>query len=163
MDTFKTFIFKANKSFNTADHLAYVTYPVIKDNKVILLIADHLLTSLMHGMDALLYIEREYKRIPPYSDSFDIKLDLFKKIIERYGINKEIIGIIKEFKEIKEYKQTSPISFSKENKYILCSSNYRLKTITLDKVKKTISQVKSFIQLLNIIQEQYDNRFREQC
>ncbi len=160
MDTFKTLIFEANKSFNTADHLAYVTYPVVNDTKVITLITEHLYASLIQGMDALLYIEREYKRIPQYSDSFEIKLELFKKIIKRYGISKDYIEIIKELKEIKEYKKKGPVSFTKKDKLVMYSSNYRLKTVTLDKIKKHISQTKSFIQLLNIIKDQYENRFR---
>lgn len=160
MDTFKTLIYEANKSFNTADHLAYVTYNIVKDTKVISLISEHLLTSLTKGMDALLYIEREYKRISQYPDSFEIKLELFKKIIKRYGISKDYIEIIKELKEIKEYKQKGPVSFTKKDKLVMYSSNYRLKTVTLDKIKKHISQTKAFIQLLNIIQDQYENRFR---
>ena len=160
MDTFKNLIYEANKSFNTADHLAYITYPLVNDTKIISLITEHLFNALEKGMDALLYIERLYKRIPQYSNSFEIKLELFKKIISRYGINKEYINILKELKEIREYKQKGPLSFTKKNKLIICSSTYKLKTITLNKIKKFIAQIKSFIQLLNIIKEQYDNRFR---
>ncbi len=160
MDIFKNLIYEANKAFNTADHLAYVTYPLVNDTKVITLITEHLFNALEKGMDALLYIERLYKRIQQYSDSFEIKLELFKKIISRYGINKEYVSIIKELKEINEYKQKTPAMFTKRNKLVICSTNYRLKTVTLDKIKKYISQIKPFIQLLNIIQDQYDNRFR---
>lgn len=161
MDTFKALIYEANKSFNTADHLAYVTYPVVNDTKIISLITEHLYLSLTKAMDALLYIEREYKRIPAYSDVFDIKLELFKRVIERYGISREYLTIIKELKEIREYKHKSPVEFSKKDKIVMCSSNYRLKTVSLDNIKKYVAQVKSFIQLLNIIQEQYDSRFRK--
>lgn len=161
MDIFQSLIFEANKSFNTADHLAYVTYNVVNDTKVMSLITEHLYTSLTKGMDALLHLEREYKRIPQYPDSFNIKLDLFKKVIQRYGISKDYIDIIKELKEIKEYKQKSPVSFARKDKLVMYSSTYRLKTISLDQIKKHISKTKSFIQLLNIIQDQYENRFRK--
>lgn len=160
MDIFNQLIYQANKAFNTADHLAYVTYPVVNDTKIITLITEHLFTALTKGMDALLYLERLYKRIPQYSDSFEIKLELFKKIISRYGINKDYIDTLKELKEIKELKQKGPVSFIKKDRLIMCSSTYRLKTVTLDKIKKYITQIKSFIQLLNIIQDQYDTRFR---
>ena len=72
MDIFKNLIYEANKAFNTADHLAYVTYPLVNDTKVITLITEHLFNALEKGMDALLYIERLYKRIQQYSDSFEI-------------------------------------------------------------------------------------------
>lgn len=163
MDNFKNLIFEANKSFNTADHLAYVTYPVVNDTKLISLIAEHLFTALTKGMDALLYIERQYKRIPIYPDSFEVKLDLFQKIISRYGINKDFIILIKELKEILDCKLKSPVEFIRKDKLIMCSETYRLKTITLDKIKKDVNQVKSYIQLLNILQEQYDNRFGREC
>lgn len=163
MDNFKNLIFEANKSFNTADHLAYVTYNVVNDTKLISLIAEHLFTALTKGMDALLYIERQYKRIPIYPDSFEVKLDLFQKIISRYGINKDFIILIKELKEILDCKLKSPVEFIRKDKLIMCSETYRLKTITLDKIKKDVNQVKSYIQLLNILQEQYDNRFGREC
>lgn len=159
MDNFKNLIFEATKSFNTADHLAYVTYPAVNDTKLISLVAEHLLTALTKGMDALLYIERQYKRIPLYPDSFEVKLDLFEKIISRYGINKEFIALMQDLKEIIDCKQNSPVEFTRKDKLIMCSETYRLKTVTLEKIKKDVSYVKAYIQILNIIQEQYDNRF----
>ena len=119
MDIFKALIFEANKAFNTADHLAYVTYNIVKDTKVMVLITEHLFNALTKGMDALLHIEREYKRIPQYPDSFDIKLELFKKIIQRYGISKDYIDIIKEYKEMKIWLDNNPKKLKKDyNRFI---------------------------------------------
>jgi len=60
----------ANRLLRIADHLTYVTYPLVKDNKLIIAIAESLNGAMIKAMDALLYYDRYYKRIMHFPSDF---------------------------------------------------------------------------------------------
>ena len=53
MERFTTYVAEANKAFKIADHLIYVTYPVLQDNKLMATALEHLAVALQKGMAAL--------------------------------------------------------------------------------------------------------------
>ena len=65
---------KANDYFKTADHLAYVTYELVQEPKLLLTILDNLNLALKHKTDSLLEYERLYKRISPIPQNQELKL-----------------------------------------------------------------------------------------
>jgi len=152
---------EANRAFETADHLAYVTYPVINDNKLTISIAENLFQALTKGMDAILYYDRLYKRIMFLPQEFNSKLELFKQSsAKRYNISRETIQLLKDFSEISSARKESPIEFSRKEKFVICSTNYKLRTLTIQKMKDAINQTKPFISTLNSIYNQNVRRFR---
>ena len=62
-ELFQELLASANKAFKTADHLCYMTYPLVNDIKLIVTIVDNLDKALVLGMDALLQHEYLYKRL----------------------------------------------------------------------------------------------------
>lgn len=143
---------EANKLLKTADHLAYVTYPLVKDNKLIITILENLSLALINAMDALLYYDRLYKRIPPFSTNFNAKLDLFKrKCVSRYEMDNSYIKLIEELKQLIEERKKSSMEFIRKDKYVLFNRNLRTKTITLDAAKKYLNESKPFFNKVNTI------------
>lgn len=160
METFKRLVEEANKSLKTADHLAYITFPLVKDIKLMVTITENLHIALTKGMEAILYYDRLYKRIPPYADNFAAKFEMFRnKSAIRYNFPREDLLLINDVKEIIEHRQKSPMEFIRKDKFVICSNNYRVKTIALDKVKDYIRQAKSFMAKVNRIYNQNDRRF----
>tara|TARA_Y100000034_G_C6661163_1_gene289856 strand:- start:120 stop:593 length:474 start_codon:yes stop_codon:yes gene_type:complete len=152
MENFKRMVVKANKLYQTADHLAYVTYPLVKDTKLIITIVENLYASLMMSMDAMLYYDRLYKRINPVPENFYSKFETFKtKTAPRYGIDAEKVLIITNMREIIKKRQESPMEFSRRNKYVIASQDYKLKTISIDATKKYLADSKIFLEKLNRI------------
>ncbi|MDD5178058.1 MAG: hypothetical protein PHT54_02140 [Candidatus Nanoarchaeia archaeon] len=141
---------KSNELYNSADHLTYVTYPLVKDLKLIITILDNLHKSLELGMDAVLQYERLYKRIGPVPENFSARYELFKdNCVSKYGFNREHLLLMKDLREIIKNRKESPMEFIRKDKYVICSDDYGMKTITIDKVKNYIFQSKSFIIKLN--------------
>jgi hypothetical protein len=56
---------------------------------------------------------------------------------------------MKDLREIIRNRKESPMEFIRKDKYVICSEDYGMKTITIDKVKNYIFQSKSFIIKLN--------------
>jgi hypothetical protein len=161
MERFLQLVKEANRAFETADHLAYVTYPLVNDNKLIISIAENLFKALTTGMEAILYYDRIYKRIMHIPPDFHGKLELFKQnSIPRYNISREIVHLLNELSEVLNARAKSPIEFGRQDKFIICSKDYALKSLTITKVKDNINQSKPFMNKLNLIYNQNVRRFR---
>ena len=51
MESVLNLVDRANKSLNTADHLTYMTYPLLKDVKLVITIIDNLYNAYVCAMD----------------------------------------------------------------------------------------------------------------
>jgi len=147
MEEHQKLIQEANRFLLTADHLAYTTYPLVKENKMLLAIVQNLNSALTHAMEAILQYDRLYKRIPPLPSNFDLKLDMFKtKCLTRYSLPRESIQLIRDLKLLIREHEKSPIEFSRKDKFVICSEEYRMRTLNIHKVKDYIVKSKPFIE-----------------
>lgn len=150
MEKHEELIKDANKLINTADHFIYTTYPMLKETKLLLTIVKNIHDASVKAMDSVLEYERLYKRISDYPDDFNTKLEILKtKCMRKYSLPREFIQTIRDVRMIvKEHKQ-SPIEFSRYDKLIICSEDFRTKSISLTEVKGYLSTAKPFIQKTN--------------
>lgn len=148
----------ANKKYETADHLAYVTYPLIQEPKLIITIADNLYSALNYLIEALIRYERLYKRIPPIQESFESKFDVFKKCLSRYNIDRESTLLIYDLKTLLDSRQKSPVEFIRKDKFVICSQNYKTQTITLSKVKDYLTKSRPLFEKISKIIIKNDTR-----
>jgi len=147
MEQFHQMIQEANKYFTIADHLAYVTYPVVKEIKLTLTIAQNLYNAMTKVIDAIILYERFYKRISPVPDEFETKLDVLRNCLRRYNINQDYIRTYRELKMILKSHTNSPVEFVKNNKLIICSDSYtEINTLDIERLKKYVIDVRNFIE-----------------
>ena len=152
MQTFIKLVDEANKAFQIADHLAFVTYPVVNDNKMFILIVENLFKSASKGMEAIIYYDRLYKRIPPINNDFGSQLQTFKdKCMPRYGIERSNFLLLQDLKILIDERKKAPMEFSRREHYVIANRDFQLKTINLNKVKNYIHQTKLFIDKVNSI------------
>jgi len=133
---------KSRRSRKIADHMAYMTYPMMGDKRLLLKIVDEIYCALIGSMNAILQYEYLKKRIN-LSDDADYNLKLiFEKCAQRYGISNEDIYSIREFFSLYEQHKKSPIEFQRKDKVVLMSDDFRTKIIDLEKIKKYIFLVR---------------------
>ncbi len=146
-------IFKnAVKSIKRADHLTYMTLPIVKDNKLILSIMENIHLSMVQGMNTLLEYERMYKRVPPLSQNFASRFEIFRdKLINKYGITKEEAELVRSLGETIAAHKSSPVEFSRPDKFVICNDNYRMKTISVQEIKQYIIITKGFLRKIEKI------------
>lgn len=160
MEEAKKLLQDANRYLNTADHLCYITYPLVNDTKLLIIIAENIFNALNKGISALLYYERLYKRINLYPEDFNSKFDVFKfNCAQRYNFPRENIALIQDVKELVINRREAPMEFARKDKFIIASDNFKLHAISLDTVKKYISQTKLFMDRLNEVFAIHDRRF----
>ena len=135
---------KARQELETADHLAYMTYPLIKENRLLLKILEKLYLSVLNAINAILQYEYMYKRITLYKDA-KINLDTFKRVALRYHLNEEQLKKLMEIISLGEKHKKSPFEFAKNDKIVIMSDNMATETITIEKIKGFIIESKDFL------------------
>jgi len=160
MEEFQVLRDKALQKIKVADHMIFMTYPVLKDPKLLLAIVENVFASLDYGVGALLHHERLFKRIPPFNDTFSSRLEVFKnKMIPKYNFSRNYISLITDVKSILSEHKSSPVSFIRKDKFVICSPTYSMKTIDVNLVKKYIFESKILLNQINKIVSEHERIF----
>ena len=161
MEQFQEARDKALKNLKIADHMVTVTYPLLKDNRLLLAATENLFLSVSNAMNAILYYDRLFKRVPPFADTFEVKFNLFKrKSSQRYHLKPTHAQLIKEVRDILVHHRKSPVEFSRKDAFVICSSDYRIRTISQKDLKEYLGKAKVFIQLMLKIVQENEELFR---
>lgn len=159
MEKFTTYVAEANKAFKTADHLIYVTYPVLRDNKLLATALEHLYTAVANGMSALLYYDAMYKRLSVFPKEFATQFRLFKESsAKRYGISEDVCLMISDVAELAQKRRESPMEFFRKDTYVIASPTYKLRMLTIEKMKQYLISAKTFLERVNHVYAAYDGR-----
>lgn len=136
---------KARHNIRVADHMLTMTYPLVKDPKLLVTVLDNLQKATMNAIAAVLHYERQKKNIPAFSDTFDAHYTMFKAhIVPKYKIKPEWVRHIAELRElIQEHKQATT-EFSRKNSFVMADKHYRLKTLDEKLLKKYLAKTKEF-------------------
>ncbi len=160
MEKFQEYLAESKKNIHIADHMVFVTYNLVKDPKLLLSAMRNIFLSLTNSMNSLLYHERLFKRIPSLSENFASKFSILKdNCAKRHNLNQSYIFLIKDLHNLLLEHKNSPVEFSRKDKFIICSSNYRMKSISLKEIKEYISRTKSFIQDIEKITSENERIF----
>jgi hypothetical protein len=141
------------KHIQVADHMMTITYPMVKDSKLLLNILDNIGKAMLAAIDQFLAKERMAKRIPPYGSTTQAKLLALHKHAKTYGIQQKDISMLQEILSILEKREKAPIEFRRKEQFVICSETYDIDMLSEKKVKAILQQAKRFIYQLN-----HDNR-----
>jgi len=141
----KLLLKKAKSYLQIADHMTYVTFPLIKENRLILKILEEINLSIINLINAALEYEYIHKRINLHTE--ESKLSLFKKISQRYNIHPEQLQIVKEILATAEEHKKSPMEFVKKDKIVILIENRfsHPKTLTIETIKYYLLETKDIL------------------
>lgn len=141
----KELIAKARREIDLADHLVYVTLPLVDDIKFILAITDHVFNASSLAMESALEQKKYYKKLEAFPRSYNAMVELWKNHIMGEQFDRKHLDFLKRMYEIKHAVSTSSMRFRRQDKYILTNDVYDLKVLDLDQVKKYLSIAKDFL------------------
>lgn len=148
---------KAIQQYEGARHLLNVTYPMVKDPKLLLGVINNINSSLEYSIEAILTYERQLRLVPVYHDDFQSKFNIFRyKSVRRNKIPSELVNLVIDIKEILALHKKSPMEFKRGNRFVICTKDYRLKTISLHDLKKYLEQNKEFLNLMGKITSRFE-------
>jgi len=144
MEEFEKNFQTAIKSLKIADHMTYVTYPLVTEQRLLLKIFDEIHKSVINCINTILNYEYLYKRIRIYKDNRD-NLETFIKCAKRYDLNNEQIKKILEILNLHKKHKESAMEFVKKEKIVILSDNLKTQTIDLQKTKEYLFLAKELL------------------
>lgn len=162
MDTFKNLVLESNKHYRLADHIANITYPLIKDSKLLLSMLDNIDKCVKYALDAFIYYEKINDRISVFPEDLPTKLHVFSKTAAiRHNVNGFQI-LVREINELLSKHKESPVEFIKDNKLYMYNREYKARTLDIKDIKLYLLKAKPFIVQLNSIYRQNEPDRRSQ-
>ncbi len=137
---------RAQTQYDAAFHLLNVTFPLVKDPKLLLGVINNLNKALESGVEAVLKHEQQRKLVPNFQNDFQSKFNLFRyKSVKRNNIATKHIMMMMELRELEELHKQCPTAFQRGNKYVLANEKYQLKVISMNDLKQYVSTTKEFM------------------
>jgi hypothetical protein len=136
---------KAIKNIRIADHMIYVTYPVIKDKRLLLKALDGVYDSIVCIINAILQYDFLYKRISLTNDpkqNFDIFLN---KCAKRYNLSEDEVNDIIELLTLIENHKKSSMEFLRKDKIVIMSESLKTTVVDSERLKKYLNLSKNLV------------------
>lgn len=145
---------ESEKLHLSSDHLVYVTYPVVKDPKLLVRALETLHKSLVLTITTILKFEYLFKRIDlTKNTALNLKI-FFNKCSKRYSLDQKSKEILKEILRLRKIHKESPIEFSKSEKFIILDDKMEKQILDLEKMKLFLKENKELLKTAN-------SKFRE--
>lgn len=145
MEKFLENLQEAEKIIRTSDHKIYVTFPLIKDKRLLLKILLDAKTAVAKGINSILQYEYLYKRINLYKDAKTNFRTFQEQCAPKYKITKQEIKLILELFDLVEKHKQSPFEFIKNEKIIILSENLKTKTLSVANLKEFLVLAKNIL------------------
>lgn len=145
MEKFLENLILAEKTIKAADHLIYITFPVVKDKMILLKVLQEIKKSVSLCINSILQREYILKRIKLYKDPKANLSTFMNKCAPRYSIEKYETKKIEEIFEIVKKHKESPFEFVREGKIVILSNDLKHQTITQESIKELLEIVKKII------------------
>jgi hypothetical protein len=160
MEKFQELRIISNKKIHLAEHILTQTYPLLKDPKLLMSVIENIFLSYANSIGSLLYYEKRFNKINNFDDNFNSKYEIFKKnYIKVLNLKQEDINTINEIKDIIIKHKQSACEFTKEDKFIICSDKFNIKTINLNKIKEILLNAKKIIEKINNYTKKHEEIF----
>lgn len=135
---------EAARHLQIADHMTYVTYPLVNEHRLLLKIFDEIYGSIIGCVNAVLNYEALYKRIrlyPGFNDNFDT----FLRIARNYDLSNEQVKRIREIIDLNKKHKQSAMEFVRQDKVVIMSDSLGTKVIDLITVKQYLLLAKELM------------------
>jgi hypothetical protein len=134
----------ALKHLRIADHMAYVTYPLINDKKILIKIFVEVYGALNDLITAILLYDAAVNNLK-LSKSPKANAQRFFEIAKTYNITaKEVQDISEIMKTFQDYNK-SAMEFVRDDKFVIMSKDLKTHSMDILKIKEDICLIKVVI------------------
>jgi hypothetical protein len=154
---YSTLLTDANRQVQIADHLLTVTYPMVKDPKLLMSVIEHCRRAVEDAADAVVdfHVSRGEYELPVHvtagqppgkHDVLAAFSDLVKVRMPHILGEKEAVQLCRDLTlTLHQYKE-APVSFPRDEKLVIASEGFAfLKEVTPPELKRSLAMVKQFV------------------
>lgn len=154
-ERYNTHLANAIKNIKVADHIIYITYPIIKDKRLLLKSLDSTYDAAISIISAILQYEYVWKRISLSDDSRENFQTFTNKCAKNYNITEQEIQQIKELITTVENHKKSSMEFPRREKIVIMSDSLKTQIIDSEKIRNYLKISKILFQKArNVISSQ---------
>lgn len=140
------FLEQAQQHLQAARHLLRVTFPTLKDPKLLPGVTAQLFAAGEAALEALLRYERQLRLIPPFGNSFASKFRVFRSSsAKRNHFHQEQVRLLGELQELVSLQKSCPVEFRRQEGYVLATDRFCLRTISKRDVESYFSRTQDFV------------------
>ena len=140
MENWQESLKNAKQHFEIADHMAYVSFVILKENRLLVKILNELYLSSTHLIKAMLKYEADKGKIKLYTDSI-INFKTFKeRVSDKYLTREELKNLLMILQLERQHKD-SPMEFVRKNTFVIMIED-RYETLTIEKVRDIVSKLR---------------------
>lgn len=150
MEKFKENLNIAIRSLQIADHMTYVTFPLVNEKRLLLKIFDEIYKSIISCINTILNYEYLYKRINLYQNNDDNLNTFINKCSKNYNLTNEQLKKIKEIIELNKKHKQSAMEFVKKDKIVILSDSLKTKTLDIFLIKEYLLIAKELLMKINL-------------
>ncbi len=148
MEKYQENLKEAIRNLQIADHIAYVTFPLVNEQRLILKIFDEICKSITGCVNAILNYEYLYKRVHLYADNGE-NIRTFAKCAKNYNLSNEQIKKILGILELNKKHRQSAMEFVKRDKIIILSDNLGTQILDIHIIKEHLILAKELLMNVN--------------
>ena len=141
---FIKYLEEATKTTEALDHMIYVTFPLIKDKKMMIKILIELKKSTAYCINAILQYEYFFKRIRLTRDPIMNFRIFVQKCSQEYGLTHGETEKIRELFNLIEYHKRSPMEFMRKEKLVIVAE--KTKAVGIEEIKEFLKISKKLLQ-----------------
>lgn len=149
MERFQQNLQQAIRSLQIADHMTYVTFPLVNEHRLLLKIFDEIYKSIINCINAILNYEYLYKRIQLYANNGENIRTFTNKCAKTYNLNNEQIKKILEILELNKKHKQSAMEFVKKDRVVILSDSLNTQTLDVHKIKQYLLLAKELLMEVN--------------
>lgn len=160
METFQQHRENALKHTQIADHMLSVTYPLLKDPKLLITVLSNIYESIHENIRSLISYEVTFKRINDPGTEFQEELRTFTHLVHKYQMNNAIITTFQELHMILKEHKESPMEFSHKETFVMYTDNDGVKTLAPPAIEKYLEKAKSIQEEIKKLTHTHEGLFR---
>ena len=160
MERFHEELEAGRRNVYTADHLVSITYPLVKDSRLLLTAMENLFSGAKNLMSAMLHYEEAFKRIPHFQEDYSSMVRLFmSSCVPRYNLSRDYGVSMDELKVLAENHRTSTVEFSRGDGLVMFSDAYNVRKITQAQLKSYVGVMKRLVLDVDGVVSRYEGIF----
>jgi len=140
----KLILEQAGKKIKSINHLIYITYPILKDERLFAKIIERLSEVLQKSIEIALIYEH-YLSGTEISRNFEIDYPTFRQKKDTFNITEEEIKSADEILLLNKKHKLSPMEFVRKNTLIILENSLTFEKISQQKLKDYLFKVESIL------------------
>lgn len=151
---FSALMSDANRQVQIADHLLTVTYPMVKDPKLLMSVIEHCRRAIEDAMQVVVETHvhnGKYEKPKHVTDTISGFTDLVKVRHPGIAAEQDAIKLYHDFKQTLQQHKESHTTFKRDETLVIAGEGFEyLKEVTPSELKRSLQTIKQFVHGVNL-------------